>query len=203
MTISKPTKLGKHMRLSRITRVRYRFERPSNWIAMVGFMGAGKSRIGCELARRLGLNFIDTDKVVERVSCMPIAEIFSLYGEEVFRDYEAEIIRRAVRLEDAVISTGGGTVVRAANRDLLRARGPVIRLKASAETTYHRTRRHKRPLLEVGNPVERIRSLMAEREAMYTDVATITVSTDGRRSSDVVEEVVHALHDWRVQQEAA
>lgn len=192
------------MRFNSITtKIRHRFERPSSWIALVGFMGAGKSRIGCELSRRLGLNFIDTDKVIERVSCLPISDIFSLYGEEVFREYESEIIRRSVRLDDAIISTGGGSVVREENRELLYQRGPVVRLTASPETTYRRTRRHKRPLLELGNPVERIRELMAQRDSFYDEVATITVSTDGRRSEEVVEEIVQRLHHWKIEQDVA
>ena len=115
-------------------------------------MGTGKSRIGWELSRRLGLNFIDTDRVIERVSCLRVAELFELYGESVFRDYESEVVRRALRLDDVVVSTGGGTVMRSYNREMLLGRGPVVLLTASPETIYKRTRRHKRPLLEIGNP---------------------------------------------------
>lgn len=174
----------------------HRIDRPVTWVAMAGFMGAGKSRIGWELSRRLQLTFIDTDRVIERVSCMRISEIFELYGEAVFRDYETEIVRRCTRLDDVVISTGGGTVVRPENRALLRARGPVVVLEASPETTYKRTRRNRRPMLEVGDPEARIRSLMAERTPYYAEVATITVSTDGRDSGDVVDEIVAGLEAW-------
>src|SRR5690606_26265486 len=91
-------------------------DRVVTWLAMAGFMGTGKSRIGWELSRRLQLTFVDTDRVIERVSCMRIADIFELYGEATFRDYETEIVRRCVRLDEVVISTGGGTVVRPQNR---------------------------------------------------------------------------------------
>lgn len=165
-------------------------------------MGTGKSRIGWELSRRLGLNFVDTDRVIERVSCLKTQDIFELYGESVFRDYETEVVRRCVRLDDVVVSTGGGTVTRARNRELLRARGPIIVLTASAETIYRRTRRHKRPLLEIGNPTERIRELMQAREAAYRASASLIVSTDGRYSRDVVEEIVQKLWLWREQQSA-
>ena len=84
----------------------YTLERPATWIALAGFMGTGKSRIGWELSRRLSLNFIDTDRVIERVSCMRIPDIFELYGEAVFREYETEIVRRCLRLDEVVISTG-------------------------------------------------------------------------------------------------
>ena len=171
----------------------YTLERPATWIALAGFMGTGKSRIGWELSRRLSLNFIDTDRVIERVSCMRIPDIFELYGEAVFREYETEIVRRCLRLDDVVISTGGGTVMRAENRRMLKSRGPVIVLTASPETIYKRTRRHKRPLLEIGNPQGRIRELMSARQAAYDDAGSLQVSTDGRHSEDVIEEIVNRL----------
>ncbi|HLV12321.1 MAG TPA: shikimate kinase [Trueperaceae bacterium] len=171
-------------------------ERVVTWVAMAGFMGTGKSRIGWELSRRLQLTFVDTDRVIERVGCMRITDIFELYGEEVFRDYETEIVKRCVRLDEVVVSTGGGTVVRPENRALLKARGPVVVLTASPETVYRRTRRNRRPMLEVGDPLERIRALMASRQAAYDDVASFKVSTDGRDSGDVVEEIVERLQAW-------
>jgi len=182
---------------------RHLIERPVSWVALAGFMGAGKSRIGWELSRRLQLTFIDTDRVVERVSSMRISEIFELYGEAVFRDYESEIVRRCTRLNDVVISTGGGTVVRDENRAMLMARGPVVVLTASPETTYKRTRRNRRPILEVGDPEERIRTLMAQRAPYYAEVASFTVSTDGRDSQDVVDEIVAGLEAWREAQDAS
>lgn len=166
------------------------------WFALIGFMGSGKSRIGWEVSRRLHLNFIDTDRVIERVSGMRISEIFDAYGEDVFRDYEHEIIKRTTRLDDAVISTGGGTVTRKENRDLLRARGPIVLLTASPETIYQRTRRRPRPLLNVPDPLAKIRELLAEREALYTEAADIVVNSDDRLSGDVVEEIVERLVEW-------
>lgn len=171
-------------------------DRPVTWVALAGFMGTGKSRIGWELSRRLALTFVDTDRVIERVTCLKIPEILELYGESTFRDYETEVVRRCLRLDEVVVSTGGGTVVREENRRLLKSRGPVVVLEASPETVYKRTRRHKRPLLELGEPTERIRTLMAERAPAYEDVASIKVSGDGRVSTDVVEEVVAKLQDW-------
>lgn len=178
---------------------RHHPERPVSWVAMAGFMGAGKSRIGWELSRRLQLTFIDTDRVIERVACMRISEIFELYGEATFRDYETEIVRRCLRLDEVVISTGGGTVVREENRALLRSRGPVVVLEASPETVYKRTRRHRRPLLEGTDPMARIRQLMAERAPYYQDVASIRVNSDGRDASEVVEEIVAELRLWKAQ----
>ena len=171
-------------------------ERVVTWLAMAGFMGTGKSRIGWELSRRLQLTFVDTDRVIERVSCMRITDIFEIYGEQVFRDYETEIVKRCVRLDEVIVSTGGGTTVRQENRDLLKQRGPVVVLTASPETVLKRTRRHRRPMLEQGDPLARIRELMEQRAAAYEDVAAFTVSTDGRDSTDVVEEIVEKLVAW-------
>lgn len=171
-------------------------ERPVTWVAMAGFMGTGKSRIGWELSRRLSLTFIDTDRVIERVSSLRIADIFELYGEDVFRDYETEVVRRCVRLDEVVISTGGGTVTREENRRLLKQRGPVVVLTANPETIFRRTRRNRRPLLELGDPEERIRELMAAREQAYREVASVIVSTEGRPSHEVVDEVVERLATW-------
>lgn len=172
-------------------------DRPVTWVALAGFMGTGKSRIGWELSRRLQLTFIDTDRVIERVSCMRVSEIFELYGEQVFRDYEAEIVRRCTRLDEVVVSTGGGTVVRAENREALLERGPVVVLEASPDTIFRRTRRHKRPMLETSDPHARIRALLAQRQSAYDAVESVRVSTDGRDSRDVVEEIVEKLYDWR------
>lgn len=171
-------------------------DRVVTWFALIGFMGSGKSRIGWEISRRLHLNFIDTDRVIERVSGMRISEIFDTYGEHVFREYEHEIIQRTTRLDDAVISTGGGTVTRKANRDVLRARGPIVLLTASPETIYQRTRRRPRPLLDVPDPLAKIKELLTEREALYTDAADIVVNSDNRLSGDVVEEIVQKLVEW-------
>src|SRR5690625_4159690 len=177
------------------------FDRPVSWVALAGFMGTGKSRIGWELSRRLGLTFIDTDRVVERISNMRIADIFEAFGEQTFREYETEVVRRSLRLDNVVVSTGGGTVLCAENRALLKSRGPVVVLQASPETIFRRTRRHPRPLLETGDPEERIRLLLAERRESYLDAASILVSSDGRRSEDVVEEIVEKLRVWSDEQD--
>lgn len=164
---------------------------------MVGFMGTGKSRIGWELSRALALHFIDTDKVIERVAGMPISQIFELLGEATFRAYEEEVIRRVAKLEQVVISCGGGTFVNPVNRRVLLARGPVVCLHASPETIFRRTRRFPRVLLQVPDPIARIEELLASRESAYGE-ADIQVSTEGRNSRDVVQETVQRLEALRV-----
>jgi shikimate kinase len=170
-------------------------ERPVTWVAMVGFMGTGKSRIGAELARALALHFVDTDKLIEKTTGLTIPQIFDAFGEAEFRRVEAEAIDRAVKLDNFVISCGGGTFVNPENRAKLLARGPVVALWASPETIFERTRRNPRPLLQVPDPIGRITELLEGRRPAYSE-APIQMSTDGRRRSDVVQEIVERLWEW-------
>lgn len=171
-------------------------DRPVTWVAMAGFMGTGKSRIGWELSRALALHFVDTDKLIARVSGRTVPEIFEREGEARFRQYEREVVNRVVRLDYAVVSLGGGTFVSPENRRLLLSRGPVVVLWASPETILRRTRKTDRPLLHTEEPLERIRLLMAERETAYRE-GTIHVSSDERSSEDVVAEIVDRLWEWQ------
>lgn len=170
-------------------------ERPVTWVALAGFMGTGKSRIGWELSRALALHFVDTDKLISRVAGKTVPEIFEEEGEAQFRAYEREVVRRVTRLDYAVVSLGGGTFTSPENRKLLLARGPVVVLWASPETVLQRTKRTDRPLLRTPEPLERIRGLMQEREGAYRE-GTIHVSSDDRPSEDVVAEVVERLWTW-------
>ena len=173
-------------------------ERPVTWVAMVGFMGTGKSRIGSELARALALHFVDTDKLIEKTTGLTIPQIFDAFGEAEFRRVEAEAIDRCVRLDQFVISCGGGTFANNENRAKLIARGPVVALRASPETIFERTKRSSRPLLQVPDPIGRIRELLEIRKPFY-DEAQIQVSTDGRQRRDVVQEIIEKLETWHAE----
>ena len=173
-------------------------ERPATWVALAGFMGTGKSRIGWELSRALALHFVDTDKLIARVSGRTVPEIFQAEGEARFRQYEREVVDRVVRLDYAVVSLGGGTFVFPENRSVLLRRGPVVVLWASPETILRRTRKTDRPLLQTDEPLERIRGLMAEREPAYRE-GTIHVVSDDRSSEDVVAEIIDRLWEWQEQ----
>lgn len=170
-------------------------ERPAPWVALAGFMGTGKSRVGWELSRALAMHFVDTDKLITRVVGKSIPEVFAQEGEAYFRACESEVVRRVVRLEHAVISLGGGTFIHEENRRLLLERGPVVVLWATPETVYQRTRHSDRPLLKVEDPLSRIRSLMSERESVYRQ-GTIHVHSDGRPSEEIVEEIIERLWGW-------
>ena len=175
-------------------------ERPVTWVAMVGFMGTGKSRIGWELSQALALHFVDTDKVIERVSGFTIPQIFEAFGEPTFRALEEEVVRRVVRLDQVVVSCGGGTFVNPLNRRALLARGPVVALWASPETIYKRTRRVPRVLLQVPDPIGRINELLEARRPAYLE-APIHVSTDGRFRREVVQDVIERLEAWAAERE--
>jgi len=170
--------------------------RPATFVTLTGFMGVGKSRIGRELARALMLHFIDLDRYIERRTGISIPDIFRHLGEEAFRRMEKEAVRELVGKDYLVLSLGGGTFMDPESQKALLGRGPVVALWASPETILERAMRKpgERPLLQVENPLERIRTLLEARAPVYRK-AHIHVSTDGRRVEEVVEEIVEKL--WR------
>lgn len=170
-------------------------ERPVSWVALAGFMGTGKSRVGWELSRVLALHFVDTDKLIGRILGKTVPEVFAEDGEQYFRQCEREIVGRVTRLEHAVVSLGGGTFIQEENRRRLLERGPVVVLWASAETIYQRTRYSERPLLQTSDPLGRIEALLEERAPLYRQ-GTIHVHSDGRPAEEVVEEIVERLWCW-------
>ncbi|MDX2004644.1 MAG: shikimate kinase [Meiothermus sp.] len=172
-------------------------DRPSNWVALTGFMGVGKSRIGRELAKELMLHFIDLDGYIERETGLSIPDIFRHLGEPTFRGLETEAVTELTQKDFLVLSLGGGTFVNAENRQRLLDRGPVVALWASPETIYERVSRRpgQRPILAQEDPMQRIRDLLEQRRAIY-EQATLQVSTDGRRIPDVVDEIIERLWDY-------
>lgn len=169
-------------------------KRPVTWVALTGFMGVGKSRIGRELARELMLHFIDLDRYIERGMGLSVADIFRHLGETTFRQLEAEAVSELTQKDFLVLSLGGGTFVSPENRQKLLQRGPVVALWASPATIFERISRRpgQRPLIENPDPFQRIQQLLSERETVYRQ-ATIHVSTDNRPIADVVEEIIDQL----------
>jgi shikimate kinase len=151
-------------------------------IALVSMPGGGKSTIGRQLARRLGWNFVDIDTVIEhRVGCS-IRAFFESEGEQRFRDLEQEAIAEQIRSPRTVIATGGGAVLREANRTALRDHTITVYLRSTPEDLYRRLRHDaKRPLLQVADPLRRLRELYAERDRLYLETAQFSVDT-GRPS---------------------
>jgi len=156
---------------------------------LVGFMGVGKSAIGRRLAREMNYKFIDSDHVIEKKIGKTIPEIFKSEGEAAFRGYEREFIESGHPTEGCVVACGGGLVVQAGMSDLLKECGIVVCLFASPESIVERTGRNKnRPLLDVEDPEERVRQLLADRESIYMQAGTC-ITTEERSISEIVQHI--------------
>ena len=154
---------------------------------LVGMPGSGKSTLGRVLARNLGKTFVDADHELERRLGVSISTIFEIEGEEVFRTREEETLSRLVQRVDIVLATGGGAVLRAINRERLKAGGTVLYLHANPETTWERTRHNKnRPLLQTADPLGRARSLYAQRDELYRATADLVLEIDHHKSAHVL-----------------
>jgi shikimate kinase len=152
-------------------------------ICLVGMPGSGKSTVGRHIARNIGLPFVDTDHVIEqRIGCS-IREYFEMQGEPAFRDVEQEVIAEVLRLDGHVVATGGGAVLRQANRQVLRDRSTVVYLRSTPEDLARRLRHDShRPLLQGGSdPLRRLRTLFDDRDPLYRQTARFVIET-GRPS---------------------
>jgi shikimate kinase len=159
-------------------------------------MGTGKTTVGRELARLMGMKFLELDRMIEKEVGLSIKEIFSRYGEEYFRDRESDMVRKVSDKEGLVISTGGGVVLRKENMDALRKKGIIVWLKAKPETILERTLgSDERPLLNVEDPEERIRKLLQERKPYYEE-ADLSVDTDGLSPLQVAERIKSLLRQY-------
>lgn len=157
---------------------------------LVGFMGVGKSAIGRRVARELGFRFIDSDHEIEKTEGKRIPEIFETEGEPRFRQLEREFIEGGHPESDCVVSCGGGLVIQPGMKELLKTKGVVVCLFASVESIIERTSRNKnRPLLNVPDPAEKIRTLLREREPIYMDSGAC-ITTDGRSIAEVVRHMI-------------
>ena len=144
--------------------------------------GSGKSTVGRSLARRLALPFHDSDHLIEQRLGCSIREYFAREGEDAFRDVEEQVLRALAQGPSAVVATGGGAVLRPATREALRAGGQVIYLRSTPEELYRRVRHDtQRPLLQVADPMARLRALHAERDPLYREAAHFHIET-GRPS---------------------
>ncbi|TNF62848.1 MAG: shikimate kinase [Burkholderiales bacterium] len=152
-------------------------------VALVGLPGSGKSTVGRQLARRLGLPFQDSDQVIERRLGCSIRSFFEREGEARFREVEEAVIDELTRAPEAcVLSTGGGSVLREANRAHLRQRCRVLYLRAAPEDLFRRLRHDRnRPLLQVDDPLRKLKELFAERDPLYRETAHFVLDT-GRPS---------------------
>ena len=163
-------------------------------IIFVGLPGAGKTTIGRQLARRLGVPFVDSDHVIEeRLGCS-IREYFAREGEDAFRDVEQAVLDDLSQHHHGVLSTGGGAVLREANRRHLHERGHVIYLRTSPEDVYRRVRHDTgRPLLQVDDPLARLRALYEARDPLYREAAHYVIETGRPSVSALVNKILMQL----------
>ena len=157
---------------------------PAANLILIGPMGAGKTSVGRRLASLMHLPFVDVDQAIEARTGASIALTFDIEGEAGFRKRESEMLTEILSGAGQVVSTGGGAVLDATNRQLLHARGFVVWLDAGVETQLLRLRHdRKRPLLQTDNPREQLQKLSALRNPLYQSVADLHVSSNAARSS--------------------
>lgn len=169
-------------------------------LSLIGYRGTGKSTVGMRLARCLKWDWTDTDNEIERRSGRTIKQIFATDGESEFRRLERDAIVDLLRREHLVLSTGGGAILNADTRRDLRTAGPVVWLVASVETIASRilhdaSTKSRRPKLTAQGGVAEIRELLARREPLYRECATIVVDTEGLSLGEVVKKVLAQLPD--------
>ena len=165
-------------------------------IVLVGLMGAGKSTVGRRLAGRLGLPFRDADHEIEAAAGMTIPDIFSVYGEQYFRDGERRVIARLLQDGPMVLATGGGAFMNEEIRRGIAESGISIWLKADLEVLLSRVRkRSNRPLLQNPDPEGTMRRLMELRYPIYAQ-ANLTVESHEAPHERVVNETIQALSAW-------
>ncbi|RNB79221.1 shikimate kinase [Brevibacillus fluminis] len=157
-------------------------------IILIGFMGTGKTTVGRALAEKLGLTQVDMDASIEQREGCTIADLFRDKGEAYFRDVESEVLSELLQQDKLVITTGGGAVVRPANRELMAQNGLVIALDATEEEIVKRVKNDPdRPLL-AGDPAERVRTLKKERAGLY-QFAPIQIDTTGKSVETILAEI--------------
>jgi shikimate kinase len=169
-----------------------------NIVILIGLPGSGKTTVGRQLAKRLFFRFSDSDAEVELHLGYSIREFFESNGEEAFRDIEQEMITHitadALETGTYVLSTGGGVVLRQVNRDALRLSGYVVYLRATPEDLFRRLRHDRnRPLLQVDDPLQRLRDLYTARDPLYRETAHFVIDTGRPSAAALVNMIVMQL----------
>jgi shikimate kinase len=158
-------------------------------IVLVGLMGAGKTRVGVELARLLSLPFVDADREIEKAAGMSIPDIFETLGEKEFRNGERKVIQRLLSNGPKVLASGGGAFIQPEIRDVIKRTAVSVWLKAEIDTLVERTSRtDHRPLLRGVDKAEKLQSLMEQRYDIYAE-ADITVVTDDRSPMQMAKKI--------------
>jgi shikimate kinase len=167
-------------------------------IYLIGYRGTGKTTVAALLAERLGWPWHDADEEIERRAGCTIAEIFARSGEPGFRDLEAIVVAHLASLPQAVVSLGGGAILREENRRVIAGTGKTVWLQANVETIERRitadaSTSQRRPNLTAQGGIEEIRRLLAAREPAYRQCAHITVNTEKKSPAVLADEILAAL----------
>ncbi|MDZ4683640.1 MAG: shikimate kinase [Planctomycetaceae bacterium] len=167
-------------------------------VTLIGYRGTGKTSVAPRLAERLGLPWIDADPELERRAGRSIRDIFATDGEPEFRRLERAVLVDLLSQGPRVLAVGGGAVLNPDTRRDFRAAGPVVWLQADAETLAARiaadaTSRGRRPNLTAAGGLDEIRTLLAAREPLYRETATLTVDTAGKPMDDIIAEILAGL----------
>lgn len=162
-------------------------------LILIGPMGAGKTTIGRQLAARLSLPFVDSDKEIEKRTGVDIPTIFEFEGEAGFRNREAAMIAELTQMDGVVLATGGGSVLRPENREAMRHAGLVVYLQTSVDSQLRRTANDRnRPLLQTEDPRARLEALLQEREPLYRELANLVVDTDREPLRNTLQRIAQA-----------
>lgn len=164
-------------------------------IYLVGLMGAGKTTVGRQLAKRLGRQFYDSDHEIVARTGVPIPTIFEIEGEDGFRRREAQTIAELSRGDNIVLATGGGAVLNPENRQRLHDSGWVVYLNVPPTLLHERTRHDRnRPLLQVADPLARLEELYAVRDPLYRETAHFVVNGTHLVASGIVQNLLREFH---------
>jgi len=169
-------------------------------IALIGFMGTGKTAAGKALAERLGKEFIELDALIELKAGKTIPEIFKQDGEIAFRELEIELTKEVSEKKNAVIACGGGVVLNKINIDRLKEECLIVYLTASISVILKRTSgdKNERPLLKVVDRTSEIQRLLKFRKPFYERAADITINTSKLDINSVVEQIINKLKEGEI-----
>lgn len=163
-------------------------------VVLIGMMGSGKSQLGRHLAKSTGLPFVDSDTEFETAAGCSIADYFTRYGEDAFRQGEFKVMERLLDDAPKIIAAGGGVVSLPQTRDLLKTKAVTVWLQASVDTLVERTAgNNKRPLLQTGDPKEILTTLLEKRSPLYEEVAAFSVSTDRAVGDEALNAILKGL----------
>lgn len=163
-------------------------------VFLVGFMGAGKTTIASELERKLEMNRVEMDDMISKKQGMSISEIFDEYGETYFRNLESNCLIELQKIKQSIVSCGGGVVMRDDNAEHMKKNGRVVLLQASPQTILDRVKdSNERPILNGHMNVEYIEKLLEKRKEKYRTIADVTINTDHKTESEIVDEIIAKL----------